>query len=422
MLGSRMELRMGAPVVASDGGCGRLEQIVVDPPSRRATALVVRENPLAGAGVKVPVDEIVDATDEAVNLRLSRAQVATLPVFAGGISLRAGQMVRTYDGHTGLVVELLMSPSGEVHHLVVNIDPLRRRQVIVPVEAIARDQQLFLSLKIDGQALESLPVYRPDCDILEDLTTALWHDPVLREMEIPFMDVDVQDGIAILRGHTATAISKAKIAGIAASVSGVLGIDNSLVADPDLQIAVAQAIGQDPRVNRERIRVDVQHGIVTLSGAVSSLDARRIAGERAVSVSQVRGVLNYLSAPGAEAGESVLRVVEPCIGQEVFTGDGPAYARVIRVIINPRNRLVSGIVVRTQPAEPLTLFGEGAAGRKIVLPASLITLVSGGGIFLSISRSQMGLFDDFDETDYDALPEDWHLFPYSCNDVLLMRG
>jgi hypothetical protein len=241
-------------------------------------------------------------------------------------------------------------------------------------------------------------------------------------MELPFTDIDVQDGIAILRGHVATAILKAKIAAIAAGVSGVLGIDNGLIADPDLQIAVAQAIGQDPRLNSERIRVGVQHGIVTLSGAVSSLDARRIAGERAVSVSQVRGVLNYLSAPGVEVSERTLRVIQPRIGQEVFASDGPACARVIRVIVNPRNRLVSGIVVKTQPDEPLTLSGERPAGREIVLPAYLITLVTAGGIFLSISRSQMARFDDFDETDYSVPSKDWQLYPYSCNDILLTRG
>jgi osmotically-inducible protein OsmY len=65
----------------------------------------------------------------------------------------------------------------------------------------------------------------------------------------------------------------------------VLGVRLALVADDELEVAVAQALGHDPRTRSKIIRVTASGGIVQLSG-----DVVPVAQEIAASVPGVRYV------------------------------------------------------------------------------------------------------------------------------------
>jgi osmotically-inducible protein OsmY len=75
-------------------------------------------------------------------------------------------------------------------------------------------------------------------------------------------------------------------------VPGVQRVQNDLIADPDLEIAVAEALEQDPELAPLCIRVYARHGVVRLEGHVPSADLERRAVERA---SQVPGVAELRS-------------------------------------------------------------------------------------------------------------------------------
>jgi osmotically-inducible protein OsmY len=67
-----------------------------------------------------------------------------------------------------------------------------------------------------------------------------------------------------------------------------------LVADDDLHVAVAVALGRDPRTRSVQPRVRDDWGRVTLSGRVPDEPTRTAAGAVAASVPGVRAVVNQL--------------------------------------------------------------------------------------------------------------------------------
>ena len=69
--------------------------------------------------------------------------------------------------------------------------------------------------------------------------------------------------------------------------------------DERLRNAVLLALAQDECTNGLEIRVGVLNAIVHLAGQAPSLEIWHYAGQMAAQVSQVRGVVNRIAAPGA---------------------------------------------------------------------------------------------------------------------------
>jgi sporulation protein YlmC with PRC-barrel domain len=68
---------IGVEVTCSDGVCGNLSRVVIDPVARVLTHLVVEPKHLQGQGRLVPID-LVDATAEEIRLRCSAAEFDAL--------------------------------------------------------------------------------------------------------------------------------------------------------------------------------------------------------------------------------------------------------------------------------------------------------------------------------------------------------
>ncbi|HYM46451.1 MAG TPA: hypothetical protein VES65_09900 [Solirubrobacteraceae bacterium] len=71
------EYTIGAEVTCSDGVCGDLSRVVIDPVARVLTHLVVEPKKRQGFGRLVPI-ELVDATAEEIRLRCSGAEFDAL--------------------------------------------------------------------------------------------------------------------------------------------------------------------------------------------------------------------------------------------------------------------------------------------------------------------------------------------------------
>jgi len=71
------EYTIGAEVTCSDGVCGDLRRVVIDPVARVLTHLVVEPKHRQGLGRLVPID-LVDATAEEIRLRCSAADFDAL--------------------------------------------------------------------------------------------------------------------------------------------------------------------------------------------------------------------------------------------------------------------------------------------------------------------------------------------------------
>lgn len=73
-------VRRGDPVVASDGKIGQVDGFLTDPRTDQITHLVLREGHLWGArDITIPVMQIERIDDDAVRLKLDKAQVGALP-------------------------------------------------------------------------------------------------------------------------------------------------------------------------------------------------------------------------------------------------------------------------------------------------------------------------------------------------------
>jgi hypothetical protein len=68
---------IGAGVSCSDGACGAVTRVVINPVSRELTHLVVEPAGRSGLGRLVPLD-LADATDEGIRLRCTMAEFEKL--------------------------------------------------------------------------------------------------------------------------------------------------------------------------------------------------------------------------------------------------------------------------------------------------------------------------------------------------------
>src|SRR5690242_639524 len=73
-----MPLRIGAGASCTDGACGQVSRLIVNPVTREVTHLAVDPRHRAGPGRLVPVD-LADATTGQVRLRCTLAEFQALP-------------------------------------------------------------------------------------------------------------------------------------------------------------------------------------------------------------------------------------------------------------------------------------------------------------------------------------------------------
>lgn len=69
--------------------------------------------------------------------------------------------------------------------------------------------------------------------------------------------------------------------------------------DEGLRAAILRQLSANPDTAGASLRVGVLNGIAHLAGAVDSLEIWTRAGELALGVNGVRGVVNRITAPGA---------------------------------------------------------------------------------------------------------------------------
>jgi uncharacterized protein YrrD len=74
-----LSLSEGTVVEASDGRIGKIDEIIFDPTTNRATHIVVRQGLFTPHDLAIPVDDIVDATEERVVIKGTKEELAKMP-------------------------------------------------------------------------------------------------------------------------------------------------------------------------------------------------------------------------------------------------------------------------------------------------------------------------------------------------------
>jgi sporulation protein YlmC with PRC-barrel domain len=207
------EFVIGSQVSCTDGECGELLRVVVDPVAYRLTHLVVAPRHARDRGRLVPVDLVDSAGPEGISLRCDRAHFETLDeaeerdfvpgadgswryrqedmvswpyygladvdldqrvenphvvtqdrVPAGEAQVRRGDRVQATDGEVGRVHGLVVEPKDHrVTHILLERGHLwGQREVAIPVSAVAGvDDGVWLTLTRDQvRDLPAVAVHR----------------------------------------------------------------------------------------------------------------------------------------------------------------------------------------------------------------------------------------------------------------------
>jgi len=159
--------------------------------------------------------------------------------------------------------------------------------------------------------------------------------------------------------------------------------------------------------------VSSAHGWVRLGGEVPCQEIQLAVEEVAGAVPQVRGV-TALPGVAGDGPAPARRAVQPRPGASIY-GDNGQVGVVAQVVIDPRNRLVTHVVVRANE----TLDAPRQRGpADYLVPIEAFNIVNVESLFLARGASSSAAYPLFDPAVYPPAAGDWRPpFPYATADV-----
>ena len=212
------EISLDAKVVCVDGECGKSTHVIIERNSQKVTHFVVKVSDLLESHkYLVSIDQVVRTTAESIALSCTKDELAAMPSFtemrflnpvtykyealenfsekaiadrtsylmwsdptmgadmstdifsmpveeeivpAGEIAIHRGASVEATDGHIGRVEEFLLDPKDQhITHLVLEEGHLwHKKELTLPIRAIARMDEDYIYLNLDKEAVRSLSV------------------------------------------------------------------------------------------------------------------------------------------------------------------------------------------------------------------------------------------------------------------------
>ena len=190
-----MPFRIGADASCSDGACGQVSRIIVNPVTWEVTHLAVDPTYRRGQGRLVPVD-LVDTTTGHIRLRCALAEFQTLRpsqeggsapdlgssgqvrwvlgpvrdpgdagqgvtvdyVPSGEVDIRRELTVCATDGEIGQIQGLIVEPDGHrVTHVLLQKGHIwGRKEVAIPIGAVTKIGTLLIHLSLTKQQVKDL--------------------------------------------------------------------------------------------------------------------------------------------------------------------------------------------------------------------------------------------------------------------------
>ncbi len=193
-----MDIPINADVRCADVLCGRSTCVIVNPTTKRVTHLVVEEKQFPYSKQLVPIDQVLEATPQVIQLRCTSRELAEMEPFVetefidtlipdymdgsymgwpyvvpeppvtliqhehippNELAIRRGARVEATDGRVGRVDEFLVDPAnGHITHLVLREGHLwGQKDVTIPVSQIDRIEEDTVYLKLDKHSIGALP-------------------------------------------------------------------------------------------------------------------------------------------------------------------------------------------------------------------------------------------------------------------------
>lgn len=188
---------------------------------------------------------------------------------------------------------------------------------------VANNTRGVIATDKNALAVENKIVVTPDVNIYDeeirqDVEDAFARDPYLSEIEI---ETYVEAGVVTLGGTTDTYFEKYQADDVASTVNGVKDVVNNIevnyrelvyepmfydwdvidhdydyepviIDDEQLEDAIIQQFAWSPFVDIENVNVDVENGVVTLNGRVSTANAVAEASEEAYEAGAIEVINN----------------------------------------------------------------------------------------------------------------------------------
>jgi osmotically-inducible protein OsmY/uncharacterized protein YrrD len=294
------KFRFGAAVHTEDGELGSLENVTVDPAGRTVTAMGVKFG-LFGAKRLIPIQQVAEATQDDIHLRLTRAQVEQSKEAPAGGAIDRGTPGLLNGKRLGRLAQLTADrDTHALRHLVV--DRGLGGEVVLSGRHIAGINQSGVAVDLPKKQPDQLTPYRRDDELHEEIRLAIEAVPRLR-VDLPGMDIRVIDGVVWLRGHVASDLTRRLTQETIWHIRGIGELHNELISDTALAAAVSTALARDPATTGERgIGVYPRLGEVFLRGRVRSEAAIKEAMRVAGAVAGVKRLLTDLRVDPAVTG------------------------------------------------------------------------------------------------------------------------
>jgi osmotically-inducible protein OsmY len=133
-------------------------------------------------------------------------------------------------------------------------------------------------------------------DTMAAIEAALWRYEPVRSRPLPIWLNWEGDGVVGVHGNTPTRIIKQGVIEIVRTIDGVRSVHDEVFADPDVELAVAQALASDPTTRHlapGSVQVFADLGVVVLVGALDEAD-RTAVRSAAATIPGVRRVIDRL--------------------------------------------------------------------------------------------------------------------------------
>ena len=276
-----MDLNWGKAVASTDAWAGSLDGALVALDTKRVTHLVVKRGLLFSTRFVVPVERLERWQFEGLYLDTSLAEFFVLPRLPdvesepGRVTLGPRTRALLADGASLNLKGLRLSQTDRaLTHLVVRHPGLVRRSLILPADRVTELGPGRVLVGIGKEALDTLPTYRQDHGIESDLWEALYTSEDVSDVDLKSINIRVEDGVVTLGGNVRIVSAVKEAERLARSVDGVAAVDNRVVTDWDIELAVASHISREaPRIS-DGVAVHTQLGTVTLEGHLPSVGDR----------------------------------------------------------------------------------------------------------------------------------------------------
>lgn len=186
---------------------------------------------------------------------------------------------------------------------------------------------------------------KPDKQLQQDVMDELRYEPSLDEKEI---GINVAAGLVTLTGRVKTYAEKLAAMRAVERVDGVRGIANEMTVVPskafehtDVEIAEAamRALAWSPTVPRDRVKVRVENGWLTLEGKLDWQYQKDMAENAVHLLAGVRGLSNLVSIQPAVKAAEVNKKIEAA-----FARSAALHAQQITVETHDRRVILKGKV------------------------------------------------------------------------------